>query len=86
MDANARRAKLRAVQEADFFAYDLQLYLDTHPDCIRALELYTETVEKAKKLRDEYETEYGPLTASSSSVIPPWQWIDSPWTWEKERS
>ncbi len=78
-----RQAKLRAVQEADFFAHDLQLYLNTHPDCIRALELYSESVQTAKQLRNEYEKEYGPITAAASSSVPPWEWINSPWTWER---
>ena len=83
---NSRRKKLRQVQEADFLAFDLQLYLNTHPDCIRALELYTTTVKNAKMLRSEYEKEYGPLTAKASSPQSPWQWIKNPWTWEYERS
>lgn len=83
---NLRREKLRQVQEADFLALDLQLYLNTHPDCIRALELYTKTIKNAKELRKEYEKEYGPLTAGASSSQAPWQWIKNPWTWDKERS
>jgi spore coat protein JB len=83
---NLRREKLRQVQEADFLALDLQLYLNTHPDCIRALELYTKTIKNAKELRKEYEKEYGPLTAGASSAQSPWQWIKNPWTWDKERS
>ena len=33
---------LRAIAEADFFAQDLKLYLDTHPDDKRAVEMYAE--------------------------------------------
>ena len=31
-----------AIMEADFFAQDLKLYLDTHPDDTRAVEMFRE--------------------------------------------
>ena len=83
---NSRNELLRKIQEIDFYAYDLQLYLNTHPECERALTLYSKTIEEAKKLRNEYEATYGPLTASASIRKYPWQWSKNPWTWEKERS
>lgn len=86
LNDNSRRELLLKIQETDFFAYDLQLYLNTHPDCERALALYAKTIEKAKKLRDEYEATYGPLTAPAAAGKCPWKWSKNPWTWEKERS
>lgn len=88
MDLNreSRRELLKKIQEADFYALDLQLYLNTHPNCTRALSLYSKTIAEAKKLREEFEKKYGPLTAGASSPTTPWQWINSPWTWENERS
>lgn len=74
---------LYKLQAADFAAYDLLLYLDTHPCCQSALTLYHEKVKEAKKLREEYESKYGPITAISSSKDTPWQWIQSPWVWER---
>ena len=82
----SRAEMLKKVQQADFLAYDLQLYLNTHPTCERALALYTETIKQAKELRNEYEEMYGPLTAARSTGKSPWQWSKNPWTWEKERS
>lgn len=86
LSKESRRELLKKIQEADFFALDLQLYLNTHPNCTRALNLYAKTVAEAKKMREEYEKKYGPLTAGASSSSPPWQWIKNPWTWEYERS
>lgn len=83
---NSRQEMLKKVQEADFFALELQLYLNTHPNCVRALSLYEETVKKAKLLRKEYEENFGPLTATSTPGKAPWQWSKNPWTWEYERS
>ncbi len=86
VEYNDRRELLKKVQEADFLALDLQLYLNTHPNCERALKLYTETASKAKTLRKEFEEKYGPLTATHTPNKLPWQWSKNPWTWEKERS
>lgn len=82
----ARREMLRKVQEADFFALDLQLYLNTHPNCSKALALYTDAARKAELLRREYEKNFGPLTAMQTPNKLPWQWAKNPWTWDNERS
>lgn len=86
MEKTSRQALLKKIQEADFFALDLGLYLNTHPTCERALSLYKATVREADELRCEYEEKYGPLTATRSSAKTPWQWSNNPWTWDKERS
>ena len=85
-NTNSRSELLKKIQETDFFAYDLQLYLNTHPRCESALKLYVKTVEESKKLKAEFEEKYGPLTATSTPATIPWQWSKNPWTWEKERS
>ena len=81
-----RREMLKKLQEADFLALDLQLYLNTHPNCEKALKLYTETVNGAKELKKEFEEKYGPLTVWSTKNRTPWEWSRNPWTWEKERN
>ena len=85
MSTPSRGELLKKVQEADFYALDLQLYLNTHPHCSRALSMYKNAVKKAKNARNEFESIYGPITAMAASDASPWQWIKSPWTWEKER-
>ncbi len=81
MAEEGRMQMLKKVQEADFTAYDLLLYLDTHPDCQTALTKYKEAVECGRKARMEYEAAYGPITASAASAAAPWQWIKNPWPW-----
>lgn len=78
-----RRELLRKIQASDFFAYDLHLYLNTHPNCIRALNLFKDAVSQSRDLRKEYEKNYGPLTAAASADTPPWQWSMNPWVWER---
>ena len=79
---NSRNEALKKVMEADFAAYELQLFLDTHPDDKEAMSLYTEAVRKAAVAKNEYEAYYGPITADSAAGKLPWQWIASPWSWE----
>ena len=42
---------LRQLSAADFYAQDLKLFLDTHPDDEKALELYREAVNLKKGRR-----------------------------------
>ncbi len=80
---DSRKELLYRLQAADFACYDLLLYLDTHPCCQGALSLYKEKVAEAKALKEEYESKYGPLCATSSSSKTPWQWIENPHAWER---
>jgi len=79
---NNRQEAMRKLMEADFVAYELLLFLDTHPDDSAAMDKYTEAVKKAAEIRGEYEKNYGPITAASAAGKTPWQWIVSPWTWQ----
>ncbi|HEX9062920.1 MAG TPA: spore coat protein CotJB [Clostridia bacterium] len=82
----ANRAQmLRDVMAADFFCYDLALYLDTHPCDKKALCLYAESANKAKMLRECYEKQFGPLTAQASKHdLCKWRWIEDPWPWQRQ--
>ena len=73
---------LKKVMEADFVAYELQLFLDTHPEDVAAMEKYTEAVKRAAAARKEYEMNFAPITAAAAAGKLPWQWISSPWTWQ----
>ena len=59
---------LRKLSAADFYAQDLKLFLDTHPDDMRALELYREAVKQAEACRCAFENEFYPLRASSAAA------------------
>lgn len=77
-----REKMLKEVMAADFTAYDLALYLNTHPNDVRALAIYHNAVQRATMQRAQYERLYGPLTARGSYNTSVWQWIESPWPWE----
>lgn len=84
MDPN-REIMLKEVMAADFTAFDLHLYLNTHPCDMRALALFRSSVQRAKMISDNFERMYGPLTSHGYFSDPNrWQWIDSPWPWERQ--
>jgi len=79
-----REKMLAELMAADFTVIELNLYLDTHPSDQNAIKLYNTGVKRSKMLRDNYERQYGPLTARLSFSNYPWQWITSPWPWEAQ--
>lgn len=80
----ARCKLLCKIQALEFFAIDLNLFLDTHPRSRRALADYNRTVADLQRLKEEYEERYGPLTnfGGSPNEGCRWLWIDEPWPWE----
>lgn len=52
---------LRSLQQCDFTLYELQLYLDTHPNCKRAMEQYRKHLEMKQKAEKMYVEKYGPI-------------------------
>lgn len=78
---NERLEMLKEVMAMDFSLLDICLYLDTHPQDKRALDLHNDYVLKCNKLRAQYEDKYALLTQNNLSGCP-WEWIQEPWPWE----
>lgn len=76
---------MRKIQEVDFAIIDLNLFLDTHPDCAEALELFTKLTATSKSLKNDYQAKYGPLYVTKSSNNVPFDWVEkcSKWPWER---
>ncbi|MEE0773317.1 MAG: spore coat protein CotJB [Anaerovoracaceae bacterium] len=80
-----RAEALLRVQELGFSITDLALFLNTHPDCREALELYEKLQRKYAEVRKRYEERYGPLTYDGvNTEEDKWSWINEPWPWEGE--
>lgn len=80
-----RHDLLRKIQEVEFAALELNLYLDTHPNDQKALRDYNMFTSEAMKLRKIYEMNYGPLTNFSFALSQyPWAWVNEPWPWENQ--
>lgn len=80
----SRQERLFEVQKYNFAAYDMLLFLDTHPDDKKAFKIFSELVMKLKKLKKEYEADFGPLEAYNSVYSGAFKWLESPWPWERE--
>ncbi|MCW2277625.1 spore coat protein CotJB [Heliophilum fasciatum] len=78
-----QREMLRRLQALEFVLTDLNLYLDTHPDCQAALQDFARISEDLRQLKIAYEQRYGLLTvAGFGSGRSPWNWVETPWPWE----
>jgi len=73
------------LQAVCFAAYDLHLFLNTHPFDQEALTHYRQLTEAKKLLTEEYERKFGPLTAqrAADTSAEYWDWVCGPWPWEK---
>jgi len=90
---NYRYGNLRATSQREELLYnilmykfaliELNLYLDTHPNNSSIINLYNKYLMEEKKLCDQFEKSYGPLTVDSENLgNNSWNWIKSPWPWE----
>ena len=78
-----RSALLKEIQAEDFAVYEAALYLNGHPACADALAYYRCHRDRAAELKSQYEEHYGPLTLYGNRDCSCWNWIKSPWPWEK---
>lgn len=75
------KAKLMNMLSAEqFAAWELHLYLDTHPCDKNALRMHEKHSARAKELKEEFEKKYGPLTTKTGEGC---EWVKAPWPWEK---
>ena len=71
--------KIRALS---FVKVELELYLDTHPNCVAALDYYNKTLAELASLVDLYENTVGPLSAAGVRSENSWTWVTEPWPWQ----
>ena len=71
------------IMESSFEIIDYTLYLDVHPEDMMILNKYNMETEKLKKLKKEYQEKYGPLGIDQGGYNS-FEWINSPWPWDKE--
>lgn len=75
---------LKQVQTHDFILYETALYLDTHKEDQNALAFYKKHKQYYQKYKDEYVDKYGPLELGDCTGEEKcWEWVDSPWPWER---
>lgn len=78
-----QRKLLCEIQALEFTCCELNLYLDTHPGCDRALEDYNCYSNKLRQLIDRYTCDYGQfMNFGVGPTSRTWTWPKSPWPWE----
>lgn len=80
---NERNILFNKIQKYSFAIKELNLYLDTHPDCRRALALFNKYNALLKDAESEYTSRFGPITPVQTNDTQHWSWIDEPWPWER---
>ena len=78
---NDRKRLLNRISATQFAAWELHMYLDTHPCDRTANEMFRKYTKEAAVLKSEFERKYGPLTAHSSEEA---DWLCDPWPWDIE--
>ena len=80
---NERNILLGKIIKYDFTLKELNLYLDTHPNCRRALEMFRRYKELRGNAVDEYIRKFGPVVPEQVNDAGHWTWVDDPWPWER---
>ena len=65
-----------------FCAFDMMLYLDTHPKDKEALDYYNQCSTLYQSAKKNYEERFGQLSAFSSGPWEDWEWNSAPMPWE----
>lgn len=76
---------LNEINETSFGVLELNLYLDTHPQDTKALQLFHELKQRRKTALAAFEKEYYPLTVDCigpDQTATQWTWGDAPAPWE----
>jgi len=66
-----------------FSLWDLQLYLDTHPEDTAAQALFDKYRAQYEELHQAYVEKYGPYTSEDSQTAA--LWLKAPWPWDNTR-
>ncbi|EKY22596.1 spore coat protein CotJB [Clostridium celatum] len=74
---------LNEIRKYQFYAIELNLYLDNFPSNKKAINDYKKISERLDYLITNYEYNFGPLrNFGSASTEDPIAWIAPPWPWE----
>ncbi len=70
------------LQELQFSALEVRLYLDTHPFDQKAQQDFSTLTYHIMQIMPQVEQYYGPLLQYGYSKENPVRWIEEPWPWE----
>lgn len=77
---------VRKIQELEFCAVDLNLFLDTHPTDTQALQNYNYIIKSLEQLKQLYSQQFGPFSnfGTAYNYGNAWDWVadNEKWPWE----
>lgn len=79
-----KRGLMQNIYELGFVLTEVNLYLDTHPDDLEAIEYYAQIKDKYRDYMTQYADYYGPLDKLHISNDNYWMWVATPMPWEME--
>ena len=79
-----RERLLRRLSAAQFAAWELNVFLDTHPNNAEAIARYKAYKRTAEELKSQFEAKFGPLMASNLYNDVYFDWVNNPWPWDVE--
>ena len=81
---NQKESLRKIIYELDFALHELNLFLDTHPTNMKAMELLKEYRKKRMSAIAIYEERYGKYICSVEDAPAGgcWKWLKGPWPWE----
>lgn len=79
----SERELMMKIKKYDFALKELNLYLDTHPNCTKALSLFSKYKAMKKEAEKEYTEKFGPICPEQSDNPKHWDWVDGKWPWER---
>lgn len=80
--AKSRRELLSWINTASFMAYEMVLFLDTHPGDRQALASFQKYEQMRSQALNTYSAQFGPLNLDTISDFENWEWACQPWPWE----
>lgn len=80
----AKDKLLADIRALSFAVVETNLFLDNHPENSEALAYFRRVRDELQALTAAYEKEYGPLTVMGATATGTWDWIATPWPWERE--
>ena len=75
-----RKEMLLRLSAIQFAAWELHIYLDTHPNDKTANIRYRELEAQYQQLLSEFEDKYGPVIMPATGN----EWLKGPWPWENK--
>ena len=83
---NERQSMKRRIDALSNSILETELFLDTHPNDRKALQMLREYRRRRREVIATYEAKFGKFieTTDDAPATDRWDWIDSPWPWERK--